>query len=288
MKGWLVVNAFLRSEKFDAIYSLLLCAAKEQGAELELVPSDRLLCTTESGFSAFSLPDFVIFWDKDATLAYRLEQAGARVFNSARTVALCDNKILTSVALRGAVRTPETVIAPKTFEGIGYGGSAFLRRAGDLLDYPLVVKEAYGSFGKQVYLARSYAEAEEIVSRIGWKDFLMQKFVRSSVGKDVRVNVAGGRVVSAILRNNPDDFRSNVTNGGTAQAYRPSDAQKKAAIDACRAVGADFAGVDLLFGENGEPIVCEVNSNPHFKSSLDCTGIDLSRALLAHVLESLR
>ena len=55
--------------------------------------------------------------------------------------------------------------------------------------------------------------------------------------------------------------------------------------DACRALGLDFAGVDILFGKDDEPIVCEVNSNPHFKSSLDCTGVDMSPLILSHIKE---
>ena len=48
------------------------------------------------------------------------------------------------------------------------------------------------------------------------------------------------------------------------------------ALLACEALGLDFAGVDVLFGEDGKPLVCEVNSNPHFKSTLDYTGVDVA------------
>ena len=52
------------------------------------------------------------------------------------------------------------------------------------------------------------------------------------------------------------------------------------------AVRYDFAGVDVLYGKNG-PIVCEVNSNPHFKSSLECTGVDMSELIMDHILEKM-
>jgi glutathione synthase/RimK-type ligase-like ATP-grasp enzyme len=38
----------------------------------------------------------------------------------------------------------------------------------------------------------------------------------------------------------------------------------------------------LLFGKNGM-LVCEINSNPHFKSTLECTGVDLSDYIMRHV-----
>ena len=60
-----------------------------------------------------------------------------------------------------------------------------------------------------------------------------------------------------------------------------------AAITASKVIGLDFAGVDVLFGKNG-PIVCEVNSNPHFKSSLECTGVDMSEEIMSYIAEQMR
>jgi glutathione synthase/RimK-type ligase-like ATP-grasp enzyme len=85
-----------------------------------------------------------------------------------------------------------------------------------------------------------------------------------------------------MLLENEKDFRSNISGGGKAKPYTPTADEKRVAIEACKAVGADFAGVDILFSKNG-PIVCEINSNPHFKSTLDCTGVDLSGYILEHI-----
>ena len=51
-----------------------------------------------------------------------------------------------------------------------------------------------------------------------------------------------------------------------------------------RRSGADFCGVDLLFGGAG-PLVCEVNSNPNFKSSLDCTGVNMADKIVEYIEE---
>ena len=77
----------------------------------------------------------------------------------------------------------------------------------------------------------------------------------------------------------------NITGGGTGTAYTPTKAQAEIALAACRAIGLDFAGVDILFGEGGEPLLCEVNSNPHFKSSIDATGVDVSEYIMRYVVE---
>jgi glutathione synthase/RimK-type ligase-like ATP-grasp enzyme len=97
----------------------------------------------------------------------------------------------------------------------------------------------------------------------------------------------GDQVFCAILRENSSDFRSNITGGGVGTAYTPTKAQAEIALTACREIGLDFAGVDVLFGEDDLPILCEVNSNPHFKSTFDCTGLDMSVAIMRYVKEKL-
>ncbi|MBQ8427924.1 MAG: RimK family alpha-L-glutamate ligase, partial [Clostridia bacterium] len=245
-KGWLVVNGFLTKEKFDTLYAFLSSAASVVGLQLEKK------CNTDLSaldFSKTALSDFVLFWDKDVALARRLEKTGVPLFNSASAIEICDSKILTALCLEGKVAHPKTLIAPKTFEGVGYTDLDFVDAAASTLGLPFVIKEEYGSFGAQVYLVNTVHEAKEIVKGLGHTGFVMQQFIAESRGRDVRVNVVGGKVNSAMVRTNNVDFRSNITGGGTATAYTPTDAQAQAAIAACQAIGLDFAGVDILFGK---------------------------------------
>ena len=96
MRGWLIVNPFLDTQKFQEIYGLLCASAKAEGMELEMKTAAELMCPSGDDFKGFALPDFCIFWDKDVYLAKRLEAAGLRLFNSAAAVEGCDNKILTA------------------------------------------------------------------------------------------------------------------------------------------------------------------------------------------------
>ena len=232
------------------------------------------------------LPDFVLFWDKDIYLAQRLENMGVRVFNSAHAIEVCDNKALTAIQLsKNNITIPKTIIAPKTFEGIGYKNTRFLEYAEEELKYPFIIKEVYGSFGHQVYLADNREKAEIIINRIGHKDFIMQELIKNSWGKDIRINIVGNCEVASMYRYNTEgDFRSNITLGGKMKQYTPSKEQVEIAIQACVAVGVDFGGVDILFSDNDTPIVCEVNSNPHFKSTYDCTGINMAEIIIEHII----
>ena len=289
MTGWLVVNKFLASAKFSEIFEWLEDSAARHGIELIRVTNAELMNVPGRGGRAEGRPDFVLFWDKDVRLAERLEADGFRLFNSARAIETCDDKSLTYVRLKkSGVPMPETLIAPMTFHNIGYTDYEFLRSAKDALGFPMVVKESYGSFGKEVYLARDMNELREIVQSAGGRPLIFQEYVKSSHGIDIRINIVGGEVIASMLRRSVNgDFRANVTNGGKMETYTPTDGEAALAIRSCEALELDFAGIDILFGADGEPVFCEANSNSHFKNIYDCTGINVADAMFKYILRKI-
>ena len=179
MKAWLVINSFMDNQKFKNLYELLSLAFKKHNVSLEIKTARDI--SLEVGANIKNKPDFAIFWDKDIYLGERLEKTGVRLFNSARSVLLCDNKILMYQELADkGIRIPRTFIAPKTFEGLNYSKRDFLNNVIDEIGFPMIVKEAYGSFGEQVYLANDKESLNKIVDSIGYKDFLLQEFIASS------------------------------------------------------------------------------------------------------------
>ena len=285
MKAWLVVNSFMDNQKFINLYELLSVAFKKQNVSIEIKNASDI--SLEVGAKIQNKPDFAIFWDKDIYLAERLEKEGVRLFNSSRAILLCDNKILMYQELaNNGIRIPHTFIAPKTFEGLNYSKRDFLNNVIKEIGFPIVVKEAYGSFGEQVYLANDIDSLNKIVDQIGYKDFLMQEFIASSKGKDIRINVVGNKAIVSMLRENDNDFRSNISSGGHGVKYEPKQEYIDLAVKAAQALGLDFAGVDVLFGKDG-PIICEVNSNPQFASTLKATGVNLADYIAEYILNNL-
>lgn len=283
MKAWLVVNSFVNSTKFNELYSFFENASNKLHIQLEKRTTDSLICLISDPFSKFEKPDFIIFWDKDIYLAKHLESLGIPIFNTANAIELCDNKILTTIALNNKVAMPKTIIVPKTFENVGYNNFTFLEEAVKILALPFIIKEAYGSFGQQVYFANDLESAKKIFNKINYKDCLIQEFISSSYGRDLRVNVVGGEVVSSMLRYNENDFRANISNGGKMKKYIPNDDQVEIALRTSNILGLTYAGVDILFGIDDKPYICEVNSNPHFKSTFECTGVDMSEKILIYI-----
>lgn len=270
MTGWLVINGFLHSNKFNEIYSWLKTAFEKKGHTINVYTNIELANITKIE----NKPDFVLFWDKDIPLAKRLEKMGLRLFNSATAIENCDNKALTYIELKGIVKMPKTIIAPMTYRNIGYNNTDFVKNSINTLGLPVVIKECFGSFGQQVYLAESYEKAIDIVKKTN-EPLIFQEFIAESKGKDIRINMVGNNAVASMLRYNDNDFRANITNGGSMKNYTPTEKEIEIAQKVCKVLNLDFGGVDILFGKNG-PIVCEVNSNAHFKNIYDCTGVNVA------------
>lgn len=287
--GWLVVNGYITNPKFLEIYQWLTEAGLRKGYTFERKTNIELMelfCSDR--WREIEKPDFVIFWDKDVRLASLMESCGIRLFNCSDAIGDCDDKSLTYIRLKHAgIRMPKTWIAPKTFSVDGYDKLEYFEHAAEELGYPLVVKECYGSFGFQVYLAGNWEELKAIVAELKNKPFIMQEYISSSWGKDIRIQMVGDEAVACMYRYNDDDFRANITNGGKMKPYQPNEAQIEMARKACRALKLDFAGVDILFGENEEPVLCEVNSNAHFKNIYDCTGVNVADAIMEYIFQKL-
>ncbi len=288
--GWLIVNGYLQSEKFEEIYQWLIKAALNKGCNLRKITNDQLdsILQISAGKTDWkTIPDFIIFWDKDVKLARLLQEEGFKVFNRAEAIEICDDKALTFIALKNIdIRMPKTFMAPMTFDK-KYRDYTFLLQIESILDYPLIIKENKGSFGSQVYLVENHNQAIAKIEEIGHCEFIMQEYIESSKGKDIRIQVVGDKVVTAMERTNEKDFRANVTNGGKMKKYVPTKEQEEMALSVCKNLRLDFAGVDIMFGKDNEPILCEVNSNAHFKNIYDCTGVNVADAIIEHILEKI-
>ena len=293
-KGILIVNSFLNTNKFNEIYGWLSKAARDHGADLTVMTNAEFVVDISMGDITPKAPecDFVLFWDKDVALAKMLEAKGLKVYNSADAIAACDNKALTfeKIIERGGsditkmIKMPRTFRIPMTFSGVGYTNTAFLELFEDELGYPYVIKECCGSFGAQVYLIRNREDAVKILSATDGRECIAQEYIASSYGRDIRIHTVGDGIVTTMMRYNEKDFRANITNGGSMRRHTLTKEQSDVALKVAELLGLDFAGVDLLFGKDDEPVLCEVNSNAHFRNIFDCTGVNVADAIIDHII----
>lgn len=297
MTGWLVVNGFTHTEKFNTLFEMLLVAAKKYDILLQKKYNTDLWYELgefdNNPVKAFKeKPDFIIFWDKDIRLCRILEEIGVPVFNSSKAIWLCDDKAETYLALRDAgIKQPKTFISAKQFRSCT-DYSSYIKCA-ESIGYPVIVKECKGSFGGQVYIVFNEEDLKLIISKIDERGFIIQEFIRDTdeiatpgsviSARDIRLQMVGDKCVAAMLRTNDNDFRANITNGGSMHKYTPTAEQIDMAVCVMKTLGLDFAGIDILFGKKDEPVFCEANSNAHFKNLYDCTGINTAEYIMEYI-----
>lgn len=293
MHGWLIHNVGLQTTKFNQIHKRYLNAARELGIDLKLkLNSNPVVHIATEGLSYIGSderPDFVLFLDKDVHLARGFEGLGIPVFNSAEAIENADDKGRMHLLLAKArIKQIDTILAPKVFQYQKDMPDLFLWSVIERLGFPLVVKEAFGSFGTGVHLIHNEKELHEIANHLLRTPHLYQRYIKSSHGRDVRLHVVGDVVVAAVKRISLGDFRANVTNGGSMVPFEAPEHFKQLAIQATKALNLDFSGVDLLFDKDDSPIVCEVNSNAHIENIYQATGIDLSQLILKYIFIQLK
>lgn len=285
--AWMIYNGNLAGDKFRDQAELLQEAAMRKGVEARIVANDELFIDATSSFP--SRPDFAVLLDKDVLLGRFLRTLHIPVYNDPEVIERCDNKAHQYISLAQAnVPMPQTIVAPKTYPNAPLQNERYLDHIIETLGFPMIVKEGRGSFGMHVYLIQTRDELLNKVATLGGVDFIFQKYVASSHGRDIRVNIIGDDIVAAMQRTSDCDFRANITNGGTASTVVLTDAQKNIALRAAQAVGATFAGVDLLFDENEQPLVCEVNAAAHIRNIYNVTGINVADAMIDYILEDLK
>lgn len=204
-----------------------------------------------------------------------LEAAGVDVLNPCAALDLASDKLATAMRLaQCGVDTPAAVALTP-----GVAPQRLLPLVGGL---PVVLKLTRGSHGVGVMLCRTRAELNAHAAAL-WQagaHVMMQRFVRESVGRDIRVVVVGGHAVAAMERRAPrGEFRSNLHQGGRAMPVPLGADLRRVAQAAAAALGLGVAGVDILRGAQG-PCVVEVNGSPGLKGIERVSGVDVAGAIV--------
>ena len=311
-QGWLIVNEYLDTEKFLEIRKLFLSGAEKKNVKLTVYTNadfavDLSGAVVKSRAFDEGEPEFIIFYDKDITLAAALEKMGYRLYNSADAIDVCDSKVKTATRIseynlncRGdeaKILMPKTYKVPFTYENIGIKDSYSF----DFLDYvekdlceagegalsgayPMVIKESNSSFGMGVHLAGSREEAVKLICEYGNKECIIQEYLSYSSGRDYRLQMVSDKCVCAMMRSNENDFRANITNGGKMSEYKPTDEDLSLARNVMKCLKLDFAGIDIMHDKSGRAVFLEANSNAHFKNIYDLTGINAAEKMIEYIV----
>jgi gamma-F420-2:alpha-L-glutamate ligase len=156
------------------------------------------------------------------------------------------------------------------------------------LSFPLVAKQNFGSLGKNVYLLHDEAELLAFEEAHKYEPRLYQEYIASSKGVDYRIILVGGKFLTGMKRvNDAGDFRSNIALGGHGEAVVIPPAYIAIAEKAAQILSLDYGGADVMIGPNGEPILCEVNSNAFIGGIEPTTGVNVAKAYASYIQKTL-
>ena len=218
---------------------------------------------------------------------HALREFGVPVYNDARAIERSVDKSMTSVLLHAAgVPTPPTWAMESAEEA-----------------QRLVMRESAG--GRALVLKPLFGSQGHGLQRVGWVDGVhvplpslkngygglayLQRYIAAEAapGHDWRVLVIGGRAVAA-MRRVSEHWVHNVAQGARCEPQSleagagPELAQL--AVAAARALGMDYAGVDLLPGPAGN-CVLEVNGVAAWQGLQRVTAFNIARALVGDLLD---
>jgi RimK family alpha-L-glutamate ligase len=201
---------------------------------------------------------------------HALAARGVACVNGAPAIERTVDKFLASALLaRAGLPTPRTIACERSEDAL----EAFEELGGDV-----IVKPLFGSMGAGMTRVEDADVAYRVFSALELERavYYLQETLPHD-GRDLRAFVVGGRVLAAIERVG-SGWRANLARGATARPAELSAAQERLCLEAADALGAGYAGVDLL-GDH----VLELNGIPGWHGLQQATGADVAAALVEHV-----
>lgn len=291
MKNLLVVyNESIPSDIFESKNKHLFDVAKKYNYQVDYKSNadiyTYLNTNTVKSFGTDLNYDCCLFFDHDPYLAKNLEMLGMRVVNNSKALLLCENKAhMYQEMVANHISVPRTFILPELHKYTQEGIKDFVNEAVNQLSLPVVIKEWFGDSGKGVYLVKTRQDVFTVIDKYRGRNILLQEYISEAAGSDIRLFVIKDKVVASIRRQSCDgSFRSNVALGGKLSVYAPTVVETKLAIEATKAMGCDFAVVDMLRSVTGS-LVCEVNSTANINNFYEATGVDIAELLFKEIIK---
>ena len=214
--------------------------------------------------------DFAIVRNRDSKLCKRLEDSNIRCFNSSYVVNIGNDKW-------------------EMYKDFNSAGIPVMYTQKTKLPYPFVMKPVNGHGGENVYLIKNADEYESVISNIPDERQvdLIYQVIATEKGRDIRVYVVGGTILTAMERIAVDtekDFRSNYSLNGNAKEHALTDEELKLAAKVADHIKADFVGIDLIYN-NGRPVVNEIEDAVGTRMLYSLTDINPVREFVAHIAD---
>jgi len=267
---------------------LLIDALKDRAIAFDIIDDGELLLDLSHPDERWRAYDAVLCrsmsQSRGLAVLHVLEHWGVRVYNSTTVTAICNDKLLTTLALlRAGIPTPRTLLAfdpQETIRGI------------EMLGYPVVLKPITGSWGRLLARINDRDAAEAVLEH---KETLGSyqhhiHYVQEHIAKpqrDIRAFVVGSRTICAIYRTS-EHWVTNTARGAVASNCPVTPELNRLCVRAAQAVGGGILAIDLLEDPQRGLLINEINATMEFRNSIAPTGVDIPNEMLEYVLSGVR
>lgn len=208
-------------------------------------------------------PEIVINRSRNYEIAEKMERAGIKVINSSFVTKIANDKLYTYKFLKNKIEFMPLLEKDK--------------------EYPYIIKSRNGHGGNQVYLVHNELQRQEVLTQLEGESYICQEYCNEP-GKDLRVYVMGGDIVTAMLRQSKKGFKSNYSLGGSAQEYILSAEEKDIVYKILDMMNIDYGGIDFIF-HNGKLMFNEIEDAVGARMVYENTEIDIVGLFADYIVE---
>jgi [lysine-biosynthesis-protein LysW]--L-2-aminoadipate ligase len=267
---------------------LLVEALRQRSVDFDIIDDGELLFDLGQPQERWQAYDAVlsrsVSQSRGLAVAHVLGNWGIPVFNSAAVTQVCNDKLLTTLALQQAgVPVPRTMLAfdaERAVEGI------------EELGYPAVLKPVTGSWGRLLArvndrdAAEAVLEHQETLGSYQHHIHYIQQHV-DKPNRDIRAFVVGERTICAIYRSSAH-WVTNTARGAVTENCPVTAELDDICRRAAQAVGGGILAVDVFEDPEQGLLVNEINATMEFRNSIAPTGVNIPQEMLDYVFTSVR
>ncbi len=267
---------------------LLIEALRRRAIAFDIIDDEELLFDLSHPDEHWRDYDAVLYRSVSQTrglaVLHVLEHWGIPVYNPAAVTVICNDKLLTTLALLHAgIPTPRTLLAFEPQATI---------RAIEMLGYPVVLKPTTGSWGRLLArindrdAAEAVLEHQETLGSYQHHIHYVQEHI-TKPQRDIRAFVVGERTICAIYRTS-EHWVTNTARGAVASNCPVTPELESLCVRAAQAVGGGILAIDVLEDPERGLLVNEINATMEFRNSIAPTGVDIPDLMLDYVLSNVR
>ncbi|GER88761.1 lysine biosynthesis enzyme LysX [Dictyobacter vulcani] len=267
---------------------LLVEALRQRAIDFDVIDDGDLLFDLAQPQERWQAYDAVlcrsVSQSRGLAVLHVLEHWGIPVFNSAAVTAVCNDKLLTSLALvRAGLPVPRTLLAfdeERTLEGI------------EAVGYPAVLKPISGSWGRLLArindrdAAEAVIEHQETLGSYQHHIHYIQQHVEKP-NRDIRAFVLGERTICAIYRTSAH-WVTNTARGAVTENCPVTPELDSLCVRAARAVGGGILAVDIFEDPERGLLVNEINATMEFRNSIAPTGVNIPHEMIEYIFSQVR